>query len=87
MSGLGQAVALSGQTTVNSTFGGSTSVLQNLNTTDKLLYALGNVGTKASSEVSDLYNRPTTITVNSGTGIGILYMRDVPAPAPSQLHS
>lgn len=83
LSGLGQAVAMSGQTTVNDSFGGSTTVHDALDTKDKLLYALGNVGTQASNEINKLSNRPTTVTIDSGTGIGILYMKDVASPSTS----
>jgi len=84
LSGYGQAIESSGQTTVNSQFGGNTQTLSDLNNKDKFLYALGNVGTQAGNEMGDLFHRPATITVNSGTGIGILYMQDVPKPGPDQ---
>jgi len=38
---------------------------------------LANVGKQAATNLSGVINRPATITINSGIGIGILYMADI----------
>ena len=79
--GLGEATALSNSTVVSGPLGGTT---QNYQLPDNFgaqaLYAAGEAGQKVGDEAGKLFNRPTTITINSGTGIGILYMQDVSAP-------
>jgi intracellular multiplication protein IcmE len=42
-----------------------------------VLAALGEVGKKWGEAISGYFNRPNTITVDSGTGIGLLFLADV----------
>ncbi len=42
-----------------------------------ILAALGEVGKKWGEAISGYFNRPNTITVDSGTGIGLLFLADV----------
>ncbi|MCD6055974.1 MAG: hypothetical protein K0R12_936 [Gammaproteobacteria bacterium] len=81
MAGWADAIAQSGTTTIQYPDGTQQTYHQPLDHNDKLAYALGEVGREASDEVDELFDRPTTITIYSGTGIGILYMKDVPAPS------
>ena len=79
--GLGEATALSNSTVVNGPLGGTTQNYQlPSNFGAQALYAAGDAGKKVGDDLGDVYNRPTTITINSGTGIGILYMQDVSPP-------
>jgi hypothetical protein len=39
--------------------------------------ALGEVGKKWGEAISGYFNRPNTVTVDSGTGIGLLFLADV----------
>lgn len=85
ISGMGEAVSESG-TEVTSDSGVVTSSTADLNTSEKLLVALGSVGDAASGEVNKLVNTPPTVKVRAGIGVGILFMSDVAetqaAPAP-----
>lgn len=44
------------------------------------LRGVGEVGSKLGDHMRDIYNTPTTVTVNKGTMIGILFMHDVTLP-------
>lgn len=82
MSGFGQAVAQSGATlTQNLTTGNSLLANPSLSTIDKMFVALGQVGQQLSAQFSKGINRPPTIYVKSGIGMGILFLTDVNSPA------
>ncbi|CAM4428291.1 MAG: hypothetical protein LEGION0398_MBIBDBAK_00469 [Legionellaceae bacterium] len=74
--GYSNAIATSGTTTTTSLLSTTTSRPQ-LNPSEKLLVALGNVGTQYSTLLMPLFNKPPTVTVNSGTGVGLLFLTDV----------
>ncbi len=82
VSGLAQAVAQSGSTIVTEPFG--QAIIQNPTTSalEKGLIALGNVGTQYAGVLKQNFNRAPTITVDSGAGIGILFMADLSLPNP-----
>lgn len=44
---------------------------------DKFLTALGQVGTQYSALLTPLFNTPPTVTIDSGTGVGILFLTDL----------
>ncbi len=48
-----------------------------INPTDKLIGAVGHVGSHASDALAKQFHRPYTIHVNSGTGIGVLFTEDL----------
>lgn len=81
LQGYGQAYQSSGQSIVG--LGQQIyTVNPDLNPRGKFFVALGNVGTRVSSAMSDIFNTPPTIYVSSGTAMGILFMSDVP-PLPT----
>ncbi len=49
----------------------------NFSTKDQMVYALGNVGKKATQQLQPVFNRKPTIVVESGTAVGILLTQDV----------
>jgi intracellular multiplication protein IcmE len=75
--GYGQAFQTSGQTVITN---GLQTVTANPDYTPwgKFLIALGNVGTRFSSLLTDVFNTPPTVHVNSGTAMGILFLTDLP---------
>lgn len=83
VAGLAQAIAQSGSTVVSEPFG--QAIIQNptLSAADKGLIALGNVGTQYAGVLRQNFNTPPTITVDSGEGIGILFMADLTVPSPA----
>lgn len=76
--GYGQAFQTSGQQIT--TNGLQTNVAQpKLSPSGKFFSALGNVGQQWSSATSTYFNTPPTVYVNSGIGLGILFLTDVAA--------
>lgn len=78
LQGYGQAYQVSGQT-VNNIGLTTQTVNPPLQPSGKIFVALGAVGQKFSQVLSDVFNTPPTVYVNSGTSLGILFMSDVPA--------
>jgi intracellular multiplication protein IcmE len=76
ISGLGQAIDTSGSTTIDSFFGTSTQH-GSYSLGETIASALGEVGDEFSSATQELYNTPPTVTVDAGSGIGILFMKDL----------
>lgn len=78
LAGFGDALIKGGQSSslVSSTSGNVVQV--DAYTTKQLLLAgAGNVGKSVATNMSDVINKSPTITINSGIGIGILFMSDV----------
>ena len=82
LSGLGKAIDTSGSTKIDNFFGVSTTH-DTYNIGQTVASALGQVGDEFSNAAQDLYNTPPTVTVDAGTGIGILFMRDLTLPQTS----
>jgi polyhydroxyalkanoate synthesis regulator phasin len=76
MSGYASAVMSSGATTTTGIFGTS-STASKFSPGDKLAAGLGQVGTNLTAAVQSYVNTPPTVVINSGVGIGILFMGDV----------
>ncbi len=83
LGGLSDALEVSGNTTVTPSTGGSTSFHDEFSSKETALYALGNAGNEFSDKV-DFSDRPTTIQIYAGTGIGVLFMQDLAAPSTKQ---
>jgi len=79
LSGVGKAVDTSGSTDIDSFFGTS-STHDTYSIGQTVASALGEVGDEFSSATRELYNTPPTVTVNSGAGVGILFMKDLTLP-------
>lgn len=78
LQGYAQATLTSG-TTVTSTGLATNTTTPDLSPSGKFMVALGNVGTRYSSVVGNVFNTPPTVYVDSGTAMGILFLTDVPA--------
>lgn len=76
ISGYGEAVQNSGSTTTTNAFGGTTTVLGDMTHKQIAESAFGKVGQKLGSELEKETNRAPTVTVASGTSVGILFMAD-----------
>lgn len=74
--GYGQAFSQSGQTITSNGLQTNTTN-PDLSADGKFYVALGNVGSKWSAATATLFNRPPTVHVYSGTGIGVLILADV----------
>ncbi|SRR5579883_2423 len=77
ISGYANAITTAGSTATTGIFGTSTAYPQ-LSPASKLAVGLGQVGTTMGKAVANYINTPTTVVVNSGVGIGILFMSEVP---------
>ncbi len=80
MEGYGQALLSANSQTITSPILGSVTFSQPLNTTQELLVALGNVGNRFGQQLEPIFNRPPTVQVYSGTGVGILFTSDIKQP-------
>lgn len=77
LEGYGNAITSSGSVAFTPSTGGSTTFQQQLNPSEQFMAALGEVGTSWGEEMEDIFDRPYTITVDSGTSLGILFLSDV----------
>ncbi len=78
MSGFGDALIKGGQNQQLVTTTTGAVVQQDAYSTQQMILAgLGNVGKQAASNMGSVFNRPATITVNAGIGIGVLFMSDL----------
>lgn len=76
ISGYGEAVQNAGSTTTTNAFGGTTTIMGDMTHKQIAESAFGKVGTKLGSEIAKDTNRAPTVTVASGTPVGILFMAD-----------
>lgn len=79
LEGYSKAISESGstQTTTNSVFGATTTkTTPELSGNEQLMVALGEVGKKWGQQVRPLFNTPYTVTINQGTGLGLLFISD-----------
>ena len=85
LEGLSQAISSSGtQLSVGAADAGAGNgwkvVKDNLSPTGKALVALGTVGSRFSNALQPVFSTPPTVRVNSGDGIGLLFMSDFSVP-------
>lgn len=76
MSGYSSAITQSGATNTTGIFGTSTTT-NNISPANKLAVGLGKVGDALTQAVQNYVNIPPTVKVNSGVGLGILFMSDI----------
>lgn len=82
VSGLGQAISQSGSTVVQQPFGNATIQNPTTSALQQGIIGIGNVGTQFGSIAAQGFQRPPTVKVNAGSGIGILFMADLTVPSP-----
>lgn len=83
LSGLGTAIAESGSTTSFS-IAGFSETNASFSPGEEALIGLGQVGKTYASVMGSNFQTPPTVTVDSGAGIGILFMADATIPIPGQ---
>ena len=77
LSGYGQTITSAGSTTTsNPGANTTTTTTQLLNPKQQLFAAMGAVGT-AWGQKSNAFDAPNTITINSGSGVGLLILQDI----------
>lgn len=76
LQGYAQALQTSGATTTSFLGGGSATNAQ-LSPIQKITVGLGQIGTNLGSVTQNYVNRPPTVRVDSGVGLGILFMTDL----------
>lgn len=78
MQGYAKVITSQGTTTTAATNGLVTQIQSpTLSNRQTILAALGEVGKKWGEAISTFINRPNTVTVESGTGFGLLFLADV----------
>lgn len=75
LGGISNAILNEGQTTTTST--SSQTIKQQLNTRDQIMVGLGNTGNQLAPQLEKNFNIPPTVTVNRGSGVGILFLKAV----------
>ena len=76
LSGYANAISNAGATTSTGIFG-TTTTHPELSAASKLAVGLGQVGTTLGTATANYINTPPTVKVNSGVGLGILFMSDL----------
>jgi intracellular multiplication protein IcmE len=76
MSGYASAISSSGSVQSTGIFG-TTTTTSPFSPAEKIAVGLGQVGTNLTKAVANYANTPVTVRVNSGVGLGILFMNDV----------
>lgn len=76
VTGYANGISQSGSTTTSGIFGTSSTHPQ-LSPGEKIAVGLGQVGTAFGTALQSYVNTPATVKVNSGVGLGILFMADV----------
>lgn len=77
MAGYAKAISNEGTTTVSPLTGTTTTTTPPLDNKEKLLVALGQVGTEWGNQTKALFTTPYTVTVDKGTSVGLLFLSDV----------
>ena len=77
MTGYAKAITSQGTSQTTTSNGSTSTVTAQLSGRQQVFAALGQVGQNLGSESSNYFNTPNTITVNSGTGFGLLILNDV----------
>lgn len=83
MEGYGKAVKEQGSARTENQDGSTTTSTKSLSGEEEFFSALGNVGTQWGSQTAPLFNTLPTITIDSGTGVGILFTSDLNITAAS----
>ena len=73
----GYSNAITQQGTATTGIFGTSSTHPSLSPGNKLAVGLGQVGTTLGASIANYINTPTTVRVNSGVGIGVLFMGEV----------
>lgn len=79
MNGYAKVITSAGTVQTNSGTGATTTTTPPLTGRKEIFAALGEVGKKFGDATSTFFTTPNTITVNAGTGIGLLILSDVTA--------
>lgn len=74
---VGYASAITNAGTTTTGLGGTSSSHPELSPTEKLAVGLGQIGQNLGQMTQNYINRPPTVKVDSGVGLGILFMADV----------
>jgi type IV secretory pathway VirB10-like protein len=77
MNGYAKVITSQGTVQTNSGTGSSTTTTPTISGRKEVFAALGEVGKKFGEASSSFFTTPNTITVNAGTGIGLLILTDV----------
>ena len=78
LEGINEGLLKGGQSqSVVSTDTSTTVVTEEYTNKQLMMLGLSKVGAKAGTAAASLYNRPNTVSIEKGTGIGIVFMSDI----------
>lgn len=76
LEGYGKAISEQGSTSINYSDGSTTTTKPKLSGSEEFYTALGEVGKRWGQQMRPLFNRPYTVTIDAGTGVGLLFTSD-----------
>ncbi len=79
LNGYGNAALQAGSSTTQNSDGGTFTTYPEADPRREVASGFGQVGQAWGQQLGSTFNRPNTITVHSGTGLGILFLTDVSA--------
>ena len=77
LEGYSKAVTESGSKTTTTTAGVTTTEKQSLSGKEQFLAGFGSIGKKVGAQAKKQFNIPPTVTVDAGTGLGLLFLEDI----------
>lgn len=77
LTGYAKVITSQGTVQTTQTTGTTTTITPQLSARKEIFAAMGEVGKKFGEATATYFNTPNTITVDSGTGIGVLILSDV----------
>ena len=80
LEGYGNAALQAGSSVTQNQDGGTFTTYPDASPKRETASAFGQVGQNWGQQLGDTFNRPNTITVHAGTGLGVLYLSDVASP-------
>lgn len=83
LEGYGNAGLQAGSSVTQNQDGGTFTTYPDADPRRETAAAFGQVGQSWGQQLGDTFNRPNTITVHAGTGLGILFLSDVSSPNTS----
>ncbi len=80
LEGYGNAALQAGSSVTQNQDGGTFTTYPDASPKRETASAFGQVGQNWGQQLGETFNRPNTITVHAGTGLGVLYLSDVASP-------
>jgi intracellular multiplication protein IcmE len=83
ISGMGSALQTAGSTTQTTSIG-TVTINKSLNPIELGIVGAGTAGQRLGDALAPTFNKPPTVTIQAGTGMGLLFMGDANIPTANQ---